>query len=453
MYRQKDLEIIKLNLNEIEDKASEYFLKNFHEPTLKELNSVYDLIKQFIKKKKRIIYGGYAQNELIKKKNNGKGFYKLIDIPDIEFYSPEPLSDMIEICDILHSKKYMDVQGKQGVHDGTYKIFSNFHNYSDIGYMPKNIFNNMEVIVLDGMRMTHPYFMQIDAFRVYSDILLNNYRLSKTFYRFTSLANSYPFNDDYSYNIINYKINNKIEKIKEFIRRKIIHNSNLIVTGHYAFNYYIKKTEHSKYEIKNYPYYQIITSDYDNDIKKIYKLLNNKFKNITVKEYYPFMDFFSRHMEFIHNNTVILKLYGNNKRCVTYNKSEKKLTNFATSQMLMCYLLIDHSYALINKKYDEANNYLAMIVKFNKARDKYLENKNLTVLDDSPFKEFTYQCIGKPVDVMRESLVQGLEKIKQKKKPKFIYIPKGTKGKVPEYNFENISGNEIKNSKYVSKYK
>ena len=55
MYRQKDLEVLKLNLNEIEDKANEYYLKNFQEPSLKELDSVYDLIKQFIRNIKRII--------------------------------------------------------------------------------------------------------------------------------------------------------------------------------------------------------------------------------------------------------------------------------------------------------------------------------------------------------------------------------------------------------------
>lgn len=453
MYRQKDLEIIKTNLNQIEDKAAEIFLKKFHEPNLEEMTSVYDIIKKFIRDKKRIVYGGYAQNELIKKKKKEDGFYKLIDLPDIEFYTPEPLKDMIELCDIIHEKKFKQIQGKQGVHDGTYKIFSNFHNYGDIGYMPRNIYNNIETIEIDGLKMTHPYFIQIDAYRIYSALLSNNYRLSKTFYRFTSVANHYPFPEDYEYNVISYKINKKTNEIKEFIRQKIIHNSNLIVVGHYAFNYYVKKTELSKYEIVNYPYYQLISSNYDEDCKKLYKLLKNKYKDIEIKEYSPFMDFISKHIEFIYKKQVILKLYGNNQRCIPYRKSEKKLTFFGTYQMVMLYLLIDHNYALINKNIFESDNYLAMILKFMKARDSYLDKKNINVLDDSPFQEFTFECIGEPVDVMRQSLIQGLQKIKQKKRPKFLYIPKDIKGKVPEYKFENISGNEIKNKKYITKFK
>jgi hypothetical protein len=138
MYREEDIEVIKSNIDNIAENAMHIYKSN-NEPTLEESKAVYKIILEFIKNKKRIIYGGYAQNKLIIEKNKDDGFYKDIDTPDIEFYTYAPLSDLIELCDLLYVNKFKHIQGTEGLHDGTYKIFVNFENYCDISYMPKNI--------------------------------------------------------------------------------------------------------------------------------------------------------------------------------------------------------------------------------------------------------------------------------------------------------------------------
>ena len=125
--------------------------------------------------------------ELILNKNSEDGFYKETDLADIEFYSYEPVKDLVELTDLIHKEGYLNTVGKSGVHQGTYKIFSNFHNYCDISYMPKNIYDRCPTIKIDNLFYTHPHFMLIDAFRVYTDLLTSNFRLSKTFNRFTKL--------------------------------------------------------------------------------------------------------------------------------------------------------------------------------------------------------------------------------------------------------------------------
>ena len=117
-------------------------------------------------------------------------------------------------------------------------------------------------------------------------------------------------------------------------------------------------------------------------------------------------------MEFLYNNQVILKLYSNNERCVPYNFSSKKSTNFSSFQNLIYFLFIDYNYALI-KKSNESYNFLGMLVKLFKARDSFLNEFDLTVLDESPFREFTTKCYGKPVESMRNSLLKGIERVKQ----------------------------------------
>ena len=98
MYREEDIEVIKSNIDNIAENAMHIYKSN-NEPTLEESKAVYKIILDFIKNKKRIIYGGYAQNKLIIEKNKDDGFYKDIDTPDIEFYTYTPLSDLIELCD------------------------------------------------------------------------------------------------------------------------------------------------------------------------------------------------------------------------------------------------------------------------------------------------------------------------------------------------------------------
>lgn len=66
-YREKDVDIITKNLKKIEEEAQTMYLKN-NEPTIDEINNVYNIIKQYIIDNNLIVYGGWAQNALIKKK-------------------------------------------------------------------------------------------------------------------------------------------------------------------------------------------------------------------------------------------------------------------------------------------------------------------------------------------------------------------------------------------------
>jgi hypothetical protein len=125
MYRKEDIDNIKKNIGQIQDNAMLTYKTNY-EPTLTESKSVYNYILEFIKSRKRIIYGGWAQNELIKHKNKDEGFYKEVDTPDVEFYSYEPIKDAVELADFLKSKIKTHVSVAGGIHEGTYKIFVNY---------------------------------------------------------------------------------------------------------------------------------------------------------------------------------------------------------------------------------------------------------------------------------------------------------------------------------------
>jgi hypothetical protein len=453
MYRNEDMEMINQNLSKIKDDAAKEY-KTFYEPTLSEMSKVYNAIKNYIQKNNKVVYGGYAQNLLIIKKNPADAFYTDIDgayfnwpdIADIEFYSTTPLVDIINLTEELHAQGFKHVEGKEGMHPETYKIFVNFINYCDISYIPVHIYNNMPKITIDGIKCADPHFMMVDAYRVLTDPMTSYWRLDKSITRFQTILKYYPIDQSNVDKKIILQSNN--DTILNFIRKKIIQKNKLIVVGLHAFNYYAKKVS-DKYVVNNIPYYEIISTNYEKDAKYIYAYLIKKFKKISVKEFTPFFSFLDKHIEFFYDNQLILKLYGNNERCIVYNYSDNKKTHFGTYNLVMMYLYFEYYYALINRNKQNTNLYNILIGKFFKLRNTYLNDKKITVIDDSPFKDFTYKCYGTPVESFRSSLLSGIEKRKQGKQMKFRYGPTGKPRQAPDYNFSNISGNQILNEKYL----
>lgn len=443
MYRDEDIDKIKLNIDNIAEQAMLIYKTNY-EPTLAESKEVYKELLNFIIEKKRIIYGGYAQNSLILMKNKNDGFYKEIDTPDIEFYSYEPIKDVFDLCDYLKSKNFKYVQGSSGVHDGTYKIFVNFINYCDITYLPKNIYDNCKYIESpEKVKFTHPNFMLIDIYRVFTDPMTSYWRLDKTFKRYLKLYKYYPITS--STNEIRFSKLSDVDILTK-IRKLIIHNSNYIVIGAYAYNYYVSKID--KTALVKINFYEIITENIKLNCNKIYKTLQKQFgTKISVKEYTPFFEFFDYRVEFLYEGIVILRVYNNNNRCIVYNESDKKKTKFGTNQIVLLYLLSNYNYYLINRNIVESNNYLNMFIKLNDAKNKYLDKHNVTVLDGSPFQDFKFKCIGEPVDLIREGFLTIINNKKRGKQLKFRYDPTGKPTKIPEYIFDNVSGNEVLNNK------
>jgi hypothetical protein len=269
------------------------------------------------------------------------------------------------------------------------------------------------------------------------------WRLDKSFSRYLKLYKNYP--------IVNTNKEIKFtnltpENILTVIRKRIIHNSNYIVVGSYAYNYYIKKINPDlKIKIN---FYELITENLKQEAKIIYDKLKALFGNkITITEYYPFFEFFDYRVEFLYEDKIILRLYNNNNRCIVYNESEKKKTKFGTSQLTLLYLLSNYNYYLVNKNNHEANNYLNMFINLIKSKNDYLDKYNITVLDHSPFQDFKFTCVGKTIPSERLDKLDIMKKKQKGKLLKFRYDPQNKTNTIPEYIFDNISGNQVINNK------
>jgi hypothetical protein len=451
LYREKDIEAINENIYKIMDEASKKQLETL-EPTIKEFHEIMKDIMDFIREKKRIVYGGYGLNILIKNRNKEDVIYDYYKVADTEFFSYTPVTDIVELCDYLYKKGHKYVQAKDAGHAETYKIFVNFINVCDVSYMPKYIFDNMPIIKEDGYLIIHPHMMLLDKFRMFNNPMTASWRFDKEVKRTNLILKYFPLvKIDCTLNKIDFN-----KDVLDFVRKNVLTKYNrTIITGYYAYYYFMYKSklEGDDEGIELYvPYYDVICEDLIKDGKSIYEDLKNEFGNdITFKEFYPFFQFHGRRISFYYKNNLILTLFDNFGLCYPYLYLEKKKLNISSFLLTLMYLMFLEFRYLINKEKIDMENHKCMISNMVEARYKFLDENGLTVLDDTPFKDFVLTCIGKTIDPMRESRIDTIKKKEQGKRFGFSYTP--PKENNPNFDptlikFKNSSGNEIKNSKF-----
>lgn len=449
MLRDEDIVAIKTTLDDLTKKSDIIRLKKY-EPTLNQIDQIYQEIYDYSKKNKLIIYGGWAQNKLIINKNKDDGFYNELSLADIEFYSYEPIKLGMDLAKLLYKKGYPYIQLTEGVHEETYKLFVNFHNFCDISYIPKYIYDNLPTINIDGFILTHPHFMMVDAFRVYSDPMFSFFRLEKTFSRFNKLLSYYPLYDPKKVKSNPRSIIKPIQdNIFKILKKHFVHNTDFIVVHHYSYNYLIKKTNRQEL-LSDIPYLSLISINYTKDVNRVFNILQKEFNNITFKEYYPFFQFLGRKTEYYLNEQLILVIYSHNERCTVYQAtfSEAKKTLFGTFSLIRLMLIAEYYNQHIHKNFKQANEFMTLLQNLFSGRIDYLEEKEINVMDNSPFQEFTFECLGESIDPIRQSRLRVIQKLKMKQQVRFNFNPETNKdAKVPEYKFDNTSGNLIINPK------
>ncbi len=461
-----------------------------YEPTFTEINKIYDVLIKYIKEKKRKIYGGYALDKLLTNKNKEFALYDELDTPDIDFYSPEPLVDLVELCDRLHEAGLKDVVGQEAQHKETYSIFVN-HNgpYCDISYVPNNIYANIRYLQLDGFNVVHPWFMMIDYFRMFTDPILSYWRLEKHFMRYLKLQKSYPLPlISKPLQLAPYKdknISNAMNYLFDFLAQK----STTLFTGFYAYNYYLYVSEYNKTN-KNYdyvfiPYYEVYSSNYVMDGLDLIEFIKTLPKEISSKlshgENYPFFQFYGHNVVIYYESDnvqiPILYMYSNNKKCLPYkeveyikfdnNNKDKPKKDSTMSLKLGCFdLNILHALIILVKvRVDDDNDWNDTLYKLINGyvhfRNYYLKKNKKTIYDDTIFQGFVVDCIGETIDPDRETRLIRKSRRKMGKPIMFRYEPdskteESKESKIPKYFFLNSSGNAIRkdsNLKLVEKNK
>jgi hypothetical protein len=151
--------LIETRLDDAIEKASNRI--KYEEAHDEEMLHALSVVRDFIKKKKRVCYGGTAMNAILPV---SKQFYdKNVDLPDYDFYTPDLDSDVKELVKLLEKEGFQDVYSKIGIHDGTKKVLVNYTPIADISYIDPELFQVLfrRSVLKDGMHYTDEFILRM----------------------------------------------------------------------------------------------------------------------------------------------------------------------------------------------------------------------------------------------------------------------------------------------------
>ena len=313
--------------------------------------------------------------------------------------------------------------------------------------MPKNIYDTIQKNKIDGYYLIHQNIMYIDKLRVFTDLITSNWRIEKEIDR-TALLQKY-YQIELNKDIIDKdKINNNkpSNKLMMDLIKNISNINEIIFIGEFASLYYKKLI--FDYNIL---FVEIICQDLLNTGSKCYEIIlkliekynldNNK---IEIKYYTKYFQFLDKKIEIIYNNNVLLRIYRNNNKCIPFNNPLSMNINIGTFNIVLLYNLINQIYYRQNKNKYLQMYYIYLIRSTIKAKNKYFKKNNLTIIDNSPYKDLIIKCYGNPIDQSRLYRLKIKKRKEKKLKLVFDYNPQLNRKDKIEYIFPNISGNEEK---------
>lgn len=183
IYDQKILDILP-ELVEEQDKQLEA-IKN------KEYATAIQIMRKFILKKKRILYGGIAIDAVLD--IHGEPIYDpKYTFPDFDFYSPTHIEDSILLCNELYDAGYKYVRRIPALFPKTVRIQIDFKVYiADITYMNPHKYKHLPTITINDFNYVTPDYMKIYFYLSFS-YASNSYRWNKDSRRLNLIDKYYP---------------------------------------------------------------------------------------------------------------------------------------------------------------------------------------------------------------------------------------------------------------------
>jgi len=405
-FNECELVILRQSVDNAQFKTNQEELKS------PEIKIIFDILEDFIKRKKLILYGGTAINNLLPKKDQ---FYdKRYVIPDYDMYSYNAINDSKELVDLYIFHGFKECEAKSAIHEGTYKVYINFIPIADITQVPKPLFNSIkkDSVDIDGILHSPPNLLRMSMYLELSRPFGDVSRWEKVLKRLILLNKHYPLKARNCKNVKfqkNIKMN-KNEEIKIYnILKKIFIDEKVIFFGSYALSKYSKYMSHKlndKFEDK--PDFDVLAEnplEVSNKIKKIFN--DNDIHNCNIIKHNKIGEIIPEHYEIKIGKNTIAFIY-KPIACHSYNiiKNGKTTLKIATIDTMLSFYL---AFIYIDSEYYDKNRILCM--------SKYLfevQAKN-RLAQKGVLKRFSTNCYGHQ-KTLKEIFSEKNEKYKKIKK-------------------------------------
>lgn len=186
----KKMEKIEARLKQATDLAGER--AKYDSAHDEEILNALTVVANFIRRKKRVCYGGTAMNAILPEKD--KFYDPEVDLPDYDFYTPEVEEDVAELVEDLNAAGFKDVYQRVGIHEGTKKILVNFVAVADVSRIEKDLYNVFyeRSIAVDGIHYTDPDILRMMMYLEISRPKGQVARWDKVFERLQLINRAFP---------------------------------------------------------------------------------------------------------------------------------------------------------------------------------------------------------------------------------------------------------------------
>ena len=428
-FEECELAIIRQAVDKIEKKSGRKMLNN---PVVQEIISI---VEKFLVKTQRVCYGGTAINNILPEEAQ---FYdKSIELPDYDFFSPEPLQDSKDLADIFYKHGFTEVEAKAGMHAGTFKVFVNFIPVADISFVPKELYKKIhkKSITKGGIYYSPPNYLRMLMYLELSRPQGDASRWEKVLKRLTLLNKTYPLRGkDCDFMEIQRmfdsekKLSEGIEKKVFYIVRDSLVNQQVVFFGAMANQMYLKDIK--KFRRKKslpIPDFDALATDPETTATIVKRQLKNEgIKNVTIKKHNGVGEILSSHYDIRVNGETVAFIY-EPLACHSYNvisKGGHKIRIATLDTMLSFYL----AFLYVNRPYYDPQRVLCMSHYLFKVQQRHrLQQKGI-------LRRFSLDCYGDEKHTK--------EKVRAEKTKRYKALSKHKGSKEWEYYFLNYKPGE-----------
>jgi hypothetical protein len=380
-----------------------------------EVKMIISIVEQFLKDNKLVAYGGTAINSILPLEDQ---FYnKDTEIPDYDFFSPTAMVHAKKLADIYVKKGFTEVEAKNGVHSGTYKVFVNFIPVADITYLQPDIFRAIKKEALDrnGILYAPPNYLRMSMYLELSRPAGDVSRWEKVLKRITLLNKNYPLKATQCWKIdFQRKMNNKlklnVDSIYNIIRQTFI-KEKVVFFGGYAISLYSEYMPAKlKHKFKKNPDFDVLSLDPKKTAEKVKDALEKKkISDISIIKKSSIGEIIAEHYEVKIGEDTIAFIY-KPTACHSYNiiKIDGSNVHIATIDTMLSFYL---AFLYANKPYYDIDRILCMSqYLFKVQQHNRLQQKGL-------LRRFSIDCYGhqETLEEIREHKAQLYLKLKDKR--------------------------------------
>lgn len=204
------------------------------DPLYRETKRATEITKNFIADRGLICYGGTALDYAARL--SGSKIYddSKLDLPDLDFYSLDPVKDARDLADILYSQGFLEARMIRAVHVGTFRVDSGGNHFvADVSYCP--IIAELKTMKYENFLVVDPIYQRIDMHSSMSfpydgspqEVIFNRWK--KDIERFNIIAALYPLIPGDNKNNI--------------IGKDIILNHSIVYTGQIAYDLFFGSSD------------------------------------------------------------------------------------------------------------------------------------------------------------------------------------------------------------------